>query len=121
MEVMRTYVNSAGKCEFAGTRNYFELYCSADLLTKLAQFSFRLSMIGMLLQQFKKHLAGFLPLALDSVNTREIQIRLVVLGCHPDGLFKSVNGLLRPPSTQIKHAKIVQSLGINRAQTDGAF
>src|ERR1700730_1385917 len=118
MEVIRKYVpqlRSMRICRHAG--NYFELYSSADLLTKLVQFGFRLNMIGMLLQQFKKNLAGFLPLALDSADTRKIQIGLVVLRRHADGFFKTVNGVLRASCAQIKHTKIVQSFGINRAQT----
>src|SRR6202166_3285009 len=71
-----------------------ERHFSADLLRKLVQLGLRLSMIGMLLQQFEKHVAGFFPLALYSVYTRKIQIGLVVLRRHSNRFFKTVNGFL---------------------------
>src|ERR1700719_2108130 len=110
-----TSVNASGSTILSSVNS------NADLLAELVQFGLRSSMIGVLLQQFKKHLASFPPLALVSVDTREIQIGLIVLRLHADGVFKAVNGVLRMPRAQIKHAKIIQSLGINRAQRNSAF
>src|SRR6202030_4136105 len=98
-----------------------ERHFSADLLRKLVQLGLRLSMIGMLLQQFEKHAAGFFPLALYSVYTRKIQIGLVVLRRHSNRFFETVNGFLWSPRAQIKHAQVIQSLRINRAQLDSTF
>ena len=54
------------------------------LLAELRQLLFRLRMVGMLLQEFQKDPAGFLAITQNRINTRQVEIGLIISRRHAD-------------------------------------
>src|SRR5580693_10805490 len=73
-------------------------------------------MFRMLLEKFKQDSPGFVRSALDGKDPGEVQVRLIERGRNPDALFETGDCFVPPPRAQVKHAKIIQSLGIRRTK-----
>src|ERR1035438_5646843 len=83
---------------------------------QLVQRLLPLHVTWMLPHQFDENSPRLLRRALQTVHSRQVQIRLVEARRHPDALLELRNGFVPPPGSQIKHAEIVQGFGISRAK-----
>src|ERR1039457_6599506 len=83
---------------------------------QLVQRLLPLHVTWMLPHQFDENSPRLLRRALQTVHSRQVQVRLVEGRRHPDALLELRNGFVPPLGSQIKHAEIVQGFGISRAK-----
>src|SRR5450631_947744 len=67
----------------------------------------------MLLEQIDQDAASLVPRAFQSVDPRQIQIRLIERRRHADALLKACHGLIAALRDQVEYSEIIQSLWVN--------
>src|SRR5581483_3080765 len=90
-------------------------------LPKSSEHLFGLGVIGMLLQKSLEHGSGFVRRILEHIDASEIQIGLIERGSDTDALLKARDCLITAPGAKVKHAEIVQCLGVIGTQLQGSL
>ena len=85
-------------------------------LPQLIQSLLGLGMAGMLFEQFLEDSPGFFPIALDGVDSGEIQVSLIEAGRNADALFEAAHRFVAPLSSKIQHSAIIQSFRVSGAE-----
>ena len=65
----------------------------------------------MLLEQFPQHAASLVPRALQGIDARQVQIRLIKRRSDTNALFKTRNGIVPPLRRQIKDPRLFSASG----------
>ena len=76
---------------------------------------------GMLFEQIEQHGARFIAIALQAVNARQIQVRLIEGRGHPDAFLKLSYSVIPAARSQIEDSKIIQRLRIIGAKCQAFF
>jgi hypothetical protein len=73
-------------------------------LPQLLKHPPRLSLVRMLLEKLIQQFARLIALAVQNIDTREIQIRLIKGWSYTDTSLEGLNGFIRALRNQIQHA-----------------
>src|SRR5258708_12322290 len=75
-----------------------------------------LCMARMLLKQIKEHVLRVVWQTLQSVDSSQIQVRLIEAGSNPDALLEAGYSVIPPSSAQVQYAQVIQRFGIARTR-----